>query len=333
MRGADKNKLAVDLKRYAKVEKIPGGLLDDCCVLEGVMLNKDVTHAQMRRYIKNPRVLLLDCNLEYKKGESATNMEMSEANHMVDALQQEVNEVAQMCNYIMKWTPDVVVTEKGVSDLAQHFLMKQNISVIRRARKTDNNRISRVTGATICNRPEELQESDIGTLCGLYEVKKIGDDFFSYFVDCKEPKACTILLRGGSKDTLNELERNLHDAMAVAKNVVNSPVLLPGGGAIEMEVAQRLVDFSKTQEGMHQLPIKAVARAMEIIPRTLAQNCGGDTVRLITDLRAKHALGDGLYYGIDGNKGNHYIYIFIYLYINIYINININILIYLLMYY
>jgi T-complex protein 1 subunit gamma len=142
-----------------------------------------------------------------------------------------------MCNYIMKWKPDVVVTEKGVSDLAQHFLMKQDISVIRRARKTDNNRISRVTGATICNRPEELQESDIGTLCGLYQVNKIGDDYFSYFVECKDPKACTILLRGGSKDTLNELERNLHDAMAVAKNVVNSPVLVPGGGAIEMEVA------------------------------------------------------------------------------------------------
>lgn len=140
-------------------------------------------------------------------------------------------------------------------------------------------------------------------MCGLYEVKKIGDDYFSYFLDCKNPKACTILLRGGSKDTLNELERNLHDAMAVAKNVVNSPVLLPGGGAIEMEVAQKLMEFSKTQDGMHQLPIMAVARAMEVIPRTLAQNCGGDTVRLITDLRAKHAKGDGLYFGIDGNKG------------------------------
>ena len=134
---------------------------------------------------------------------------MTESNHMVDALQQEVNEVAQMCNYILKLNPDVVVTEKGVSDLAQHFLMKQNISVIRRARKTDNNRISRVTGATICNRPEELQECDIGTQCGLFECKKIGDDFFAYFLECKDPKACTIMLRGGSKDTLNELERNL----------------------------------------------------------------------------------------------------------------------------
>ena len=114
-----------------------------------------------------------------------------------------------MCNYIMKLKPDVVVTEKGVSDLAQHFLMKENISVIRRARKTDNNRIARVTGATICNRPEELQDSDIGLDCGLFEIQKIGDDHFAYFLECRQPKACTILLRGGSKDTLNELERNL----------------------------------------------------------------------------------------------------------------------------
>lgn len=118
--------------------------------------------------------------------------------------------------------------------------------MIRRARKTDNNRIARVTGATIANRPEELQESDIGTMCGLYEVKKIGDDYFSYFVDCKEPRACTILLRGGSKDTLNELERNLQDALAVSKNIANSPLLLPGGGAIEMEVAHRLREYAKT---------------------------------------------------------------------------------------
>lgn len=147
-----------------------------------------------------------------------------------------MNEVAQMCNYIMKLNPDVVVCEKGVSDLAQHFLMKQNISVIRRARKTDNTRISKVSGATIGNRPEELQETDIGTKCKLFEVRKIGDDYFAYFLECEEPSACTILLRGGSKDTLNELERNLHDCLAVAKNIVTNPMLVPGGGAIEMEL-------------------------------------------------------------------------------------------------
>jgi len=124
-----------------------------------------------------------------------------------------------MCNDILKWKPDVVITEKGVSDLAQHFLLKGNISVIRRIRKTDNNRIARVSGATIVNRPEEIQETDIGTRCGLFDIKKIADDYFTYFVECKNPTACTIVLRGASKDVLNEMERNLHDALGVARNL------------------------------------------------------------------------------------------------------------------
>ena len=119
---------------------------------------------------------------------------------MTDALQEEMNEIAALCSAILKWKPDVLVTEKGVSDLAQHFLLKEDVSVIRRVRKTDNNRIARVTGATIVNRAEEIQESDVGTMCGLFEVSKIGDEYFTFFLECKKPKACTILLRGASKD-------------------------------------------------------------------------------------------------------------------------------------
>lgn len=174
-----------------------------------------------------------------------------------DALQQEMDEIANMCNEIMKHKPDVVVTEKGVSDLAQHFLLKQDISVIRRVRKTDNNRIGRVTGAKIVNRPEEIQESDIGTLCGLFDIRKIGDDYFTFFVESKNPKACTILLRGASKDVLNEIERNLQDALAVARNIMVNPKLLPGGGATEMELSHRLIEKAKTVEGLQQLPMKA----------------------------------------------------------------------------
>lgn len=155
-KGGSINKLTLDLKRYAKVEKLPGGSLEDSCVLDGVMFNKDVTHPKMRRYIKNPRIILLDCPLEYKKGESMTNLEMTKESDMTDALQQEQEEVALLCNDILKLKPDVVITEKGVSDLAQHFLLKGDVTVIRRIRKTDNNRIARVTGATIINRPEEL---------------------------------------------------------------------------------------------------------------------------------------------------------------------------------
>ena len=296
-------KLNVEIKRYAKIEKIPGGTLDECRVLNGVMLNKDVTHPGMRRSIKNPRVLLLDCPLEYKKAESQTNMEMSKDSDMTEALQQEMTEIAQMCNFILKWKPDVVVTEKGVADLTQHYLLQGNISVLRRARKTDNNRIARVTGAKIVNRPEEIQESDIGTACGSFEVRKYGEEYFAFFEDCVKPSACSILLRGGSKDSLNELERNLHDALGVARNVFTSPKLVPGGGATEMELSCRLNELAKAIPGLGQKPYRAVAFALEAIPRTLAQNCGADVVRLLTELRAKHAKPNGTRFGIDGNKG------------------------------
>ena len=298
--------IEIDTKRYAKVEKIPGGMLEECCVLDGVMFNKDVTHANMRRRIENPRVILLDCPLEYKKGESMTNMEFTDPDDFKKALAMEEIEVKRVCAAILKHKPDVVITEKGVSDTAQHYLLKEgNCTVFRRLRKTDNNRVARVTGATIVNRPDELQESDVGTKCGLFEVKKIGDDYFTFLTECEEPKACSILLRGASKDVLNEIERNLHDALGVARNVVVNPRLCPGGGALEMELACRLMEKAQTVEGIHQWPYKALASALEVIPRTLAQNCGADVVRVLTELRSKHAASDGsgLMWGINGNTG------------------------------
>jgi T-complex protein 1 subunit gamma len=199
----------------------------------------------MRKEIKNPRVVLLDCPLEYKKGESMTNMEFTKEDDFKKALEMEETEVCRMCEHILKVKPDVIFTEKGVSDTAQHFLLKNgNCSVFRRLRKTDNNRIARVTGATIVNRPEELTEKDVGTMCGNFEVSKIGDDYFTYLTECKNPTACSILLRGASKDVLNEIERNLHDAMGVARNVLNNPKLVPGGGALEMELACRLNELA-----------------------------------------------------------------------------------------
>jgi len=295
-----------DIKKFAKIEKIPGGGLEECTVLDGVMINKDLVHGQMRRRIENPRIILLDSNLEYKKGESMTNIEMTKAEDFNNILDQERKEVRAMCDAIIKMKPDLVVTEKGVSELACHYFQRAGISVLRRLRKTDNNRLAKVTGAVIVNRPDELQESDVGTRCGLFEVKKIGDEYFSYFVQCRDISACTILLRGCSKDVLNEMERNLHDAMFVGRNIFANPKLVPGGGAFEMEVSNRLLEKSKTVEGLLQLPYQAVALALEIIPRTLAQNCGADVVRIITELRSKHSDKkdpNSIYYGINGNTG------------------------------
>ena len=296
-------KKEVDIKRYAKVEKIPGGEIEDSRVLDGVMLNKDITHPKMRRLIKNPRVILLDCPLEYKKGESQTNIEVSKEADWNRILQIEEEQVKTMTDAIVALKPDLVITEKGVSDLAQHFLVKSNITALRRVRKTDNNRIARATGATIVNRLEDLHEKDVGTNCGLFEIEKIGDEYFAFLTHCREPKACTILLRGPSKDILNEIERNLQDAMGVARNVIFSPRLAPGGGATEMAVAVRLGMKAKGVEGVMQWPYGAVAQAMEVIPRTLVANAGQSPVKVLTRLRAKHAERGGSTWGVDGDEG------------------------------
>lgn len=246
-----------DIKKYAKVEKIPGGTLQDCEVLNGIMLNKDLVHPQMRKRIENPRILLLDSNLEYKKGESMTNVELTNEKDFANALEQERKEIKHLCDIIIKHKPDIVVSEKGVSELAAHYLLKGGCSVIRRLRKTDNNRLAKVSGAVIVNRPEEIQESDIGTRCGLFEIRKIGDEYFSYFLDCKDNKACSIVLRGASKDVLNEMERNLQDAMCVGRNILSDAKLVPGGGAFEMELSSRLHEKSKSVEGLLQWPYQA----------------------------------------------------------------------------
>ena len=235
-----------------------------------------------------------------------TAMEFTDAEDFKKALAMEEVEVKRVCQAILRMRPDVVITEKGVSDTAQHYLLREgNVTVFRRLRKTDNNRVARCTGATIVNRPEELQESDVGTLCGQFKVEKIGDDYFTFMTECQEPKACSILLRGASKDVLNEIERNLQDALGVARNVVVNPRLCPGGGALEMELACRLKEKATTVEGIHQWPYKALASALEVIPRTLAQNCGADVVRVLTELRSRHAPEDGagLMWGINGNTG------------------------------
>merc|ERR1719436_398425 len=266
-------KREIDIKRYAKVEK--------------------------------PRILLLDCNLEYKKGESQTNMEIMKEEDFSKALEAEETYIKKICDEIAAHKPDLIITEKGVSDLAQHFFNKAGITAVRRLRKSDNLRVARACGATIVNRSDEITEEDIGTGCGLFEVRKIGDEYFTFLEQCKDPKACTILLRGASKDILNEVERNLQDALNVARNLYQDPFIVPGGGATEMEVAHQLGLKAKSLSGVIQWPYKAVTAALEIIPRTLAQNCGANTIRTITALRAKHAHEQekNVNWGINGETG------------------------------
>ncbi|CAD5210572.1 unnamed protein product [Bursaphelenchus okinawaensis] len=294
----------IDIKRYCRVEKIPGGAIEDSQILKGVVLNKDIVHPKMKRRIEKPRVILLDCSLEYKKGESQTAMELSKDADFSKALEQEEAAIRKQCDEIIALKPDIVFTEKGISDMAQHFLVKAGVTALRRLKKTDNNRLARVTGARILNDTTDLREEDVGTLADLYEIKKIGDEYFT-FVTSEKTTAVTVLLRGPSKDIINEVDRNLQDAVACVRNILLNPRIVPGAGALEMALSHALNEQSKSIEGVQQWPYKAIARALEVIPRTLVQNCGGSTIRELTALRAKHAQSpDNWTYGINGETGN-----------------------------
>lgn len=299
----DGDRKEIDIKRFVRVEKIPGDDVLKSQAVAGVVLNKDITHPKMRRQISNPKVMLLDCPLEYKKGESQTNIEITDQREWSRVLEIEEEQIKKVCETIASFKPDLVITEKGVSDLAQHYLLKHNITALRRVRKTDNNRIARVTGATIVNRVEDLKDHDLGT-CGEFKVELIGDEYYSFLTDGK-PGASTILLRGPSKDILNEIERNLQDAMSVARNVMFEPRLSPGGGATEMAVSVRLAEKAKGIHGVEQWPYQVLGDALEVIPRTLVQNCGGNALRTVTALRAKHAEGgDNSTFGINGDNAS-----------------------------
>jgi|UniRef100_A0AC35G627 T-complex protein 1 subunit gamma len=293
----------IDIKRYCRIEKIPGGEIDDSRVVKGVVLNKDIVHPKMKRRIEKPRVILLDCSLEYKKGESQTALEIMREDDFSKILEQEETEIRKQCDEIIALKPDLVITEKGISDMAQHFLVRAGITALRRLKKTDNNRLARVCGATICHDTKDLTEEDVGTKADLYEITKIGDEYFT-FITSEESTAVTIVLRGPSKDIINEVERNLQDAVNCVRNVLLNPRVVPGGGAIEMALANAITEKSKSVEGVRQWPYAAIARALEVIPRTLIQNCGGSTIRQMTALRAKHATDESNWtWGVNGTTG------------------------------
>jgi len=298
----DDGSVEIDTKRFVRIERIPGGHEQDCRVLNGIVLWKDVTHPKMRRKIENPRIMMLDSALEYKKGESQTNIEMKSNADFERILQIEEEAIRQLCEEVIALSPDIVLCEKGCSDLAQHFLVEAGISVIRRNKKWELNRLARACGGVVGNRPSHMTENDIGTECHLFEVRKVGDEYFAFFEQCDNPKACSIILRGAGKDILQEVERNLNDAMGVVRNIFKNPKVLPGGGATEMAVANHLRETACNVPGQMAFPYKAVATALEVIPRTLANNCGADTIRVMTQLRASHAEGN-MTMAIDGELG------------------------------
>lgn len=296
--------IKIDINRFVKIEKMSGGAIEDSEVLSGIMLtNKDVIHPKMRRFILNPKIILLNCPLEYIKGVNQTKFKIVRKRSIEKLYEIEEAYIRKICADITVLKPDLVCTEKGVSDLAQHFLLKNGISVIKCIKTSDIHRIAKACNASIVSCTDELNENHIGIDAGRFEVKKIGDEYFSFITECNNPKACTILLRGPSRDILNEVEKNLQNAMYVAKNIILNPKLVTGGGSIDMAISQALMNRSCHVDSEIQWMYKAIAQALEVIPRTLLQNCDISPLKTMSLLRFKHSIKGSEYLGINGKTG------------------------------
>lgn len=285
-----------------KIEKIPVFGVEKSKIIAGIVISKDVSHPKMRRKISNPKILLLDCNIEFKKSEMRSNFEISEGHRWKELIKAEEDQEIYICNLIKKFNPDLIFTEKNVSDIALHYLYKSNISVIRRIRKSDNERLSKVIGSNIVSSIERIEEDDIGRAKN-FSVRKIGDEYFTYVIGFDFSKFKTILLFAPSKDILDEMERNLHDGISVARIAISSQGLIPGGGATDMAISNNLINKSRIFKNNNFYIYRAIASSLEIIPRTLVENCGVNVIKKIVELKGNQE-NKFCNYGIEGRGGN-----------------------------
>jgi T-complex protein 1 subunit gamma len=287
---------------YFKIQKIPIYNIQKSKIIPGVIISKDVSHPKMRKKILNPKILLLDCEIEYKKGETRSNLEISKGEQWEKLMKAEEDYEIYICNIIRKFNPNLIFTEKNVSDIALHYFYKSNISVIRRIKRSDNNKLSKMLGINIVSCVEKIEFSDIGE-AKKFSVKKIGDEYYSYIIGFKYSNYKTILLFAPSKDILDEMERNLQDGIAVANVTKFFPGLIPGGGASELSVSKILCEKSKNFRNYNFYLYKAIAETLEIIPRILIENCGVQVVQRIVTMKNYHQ--KGFYFiGIEGRGGN-----------------------------
>lgn len=290
-----------DIKTFVRIEKIPDPDFSKCEVIEGVMINKSLIHSEMRREIQSPRIVILDTSLEYKKGESKTAYEFKNQGDYARALEIEEEQISETVNYILALNPDIVISEKGISDSAFSAFQKNNVTALRRFKKTELLRVSAVTGATIVSRAEGLEEKHVGTNCRLFKVTRVGNEDYINFLECENAKACTVILRGPSKDILNEFERNFEDAIKVARNLKLSNRLCYGGGATEMNLSKFLKQKMRNEENLlAKMVIEGASNAFRIIPQTLLNNSGCDDP---LDVMAELEICRDIFMGVDGIKG------------------------------
>lgn len=273
-----------------KVEKKAGGSLHETKLIRGIVLDKEVVHGGMPKRIEKARIALLNSALEIEKTEFDAKINISSPDQMNMFLEEENKMLKSMVDKITATGANVVVCQKGIDDIAQHYLAKAQVLTVRRVKESDMSKLARATGARVVSNLDDLTAKDIGS-ADLVEERKIETDKWVFIEGCKHPKAVTILIRGGSQRVVDEAERSVHDALSVTKDVLERPVIVAGGGAPEAYTAAKLREWVGTLSGREQLAAEKFAESLEVIPLTLAENAGMDPIDTITDLRSKQSKG------------------------------------------
>jgi thermosome len=277
-----------------KVDKKNGGGVNDTQFINGLIVDKEKVHAKMPSIVKDAKIGLIDSALEIKKTEIEAKVQITDPSRIQDFLGQESDTFKKMVEKIKNSGANVILCQKGIDDLAQHYLAKDGIYAVRRVKKSDMEKLAKATGAKIVTNLDDLNSSVLGS-AEKVEEKKIGDDRMTFITGCANPKAVNILIRGATDHVVSEIERSLNDAIRVVAITKEDGSYLPGGGAIESELSMKLRNFANSVGGREQLAIEAFAKALEIIPRTLAENAGMDPINTLIKLKAEHEKGHSSY--------------------------------------
>jgi len=279
----------VDLDNI-KVEKKAGGSIRNTSLIKGIVLDKEVVHSGMPTKIEKAKIALVTAPLEIEKTEMSAEIRITDPTQMQMFLEEENRMLKAMVDKISEVGANVLICQKGIDDIAQHYLAKVGILAVRRVKESDMTKLAKATGGTISTNLDDLTSKDLGSAEHV-EQRKVETDKWVFIEGCRNPRAVTLLLRGGSQRVVDEVDRSLHDALMVVKDVIEKPAVVAGGGAPEEYLASGLKDWADRFEGREQLAIKKFAEALEIIPLTIAENAGMDPIDTMVTLRAKQSQG------------------------------------------
>jgi len=291
------DKKIADIDNIQLVKKTGKSLLETQLV-SGIIIDKEIVHSGMPKKKENAKIALLDSALEIEKTEMSAEIRIRDPTQMKAFLDQETSMMQKMAQKIKASKADVVFCQKGIDDMVQHFLAKEGIIAARRVKESDMEKLARATGARITSDLDDLKKEDLG-LAGVVEERKIGDDKMIFVEKCKDPHSVAILIRAGLERMVDEAERAMTDALSVVSDVVENSKIVAGGGAVEVEVAKELRRYATTVGGREQLAVEAFADAVEVIPKTLAENAGLEPIDIIVELRSTHEKEDGKYKGVN----------------------------------